>query len=328
MSSNIHTHSQDQQYNIGLWGPPGSGKTWFIYSFGRKLKDYQNDPDFYFELFQGDQRTDNLNEDFPDMSSNGMPLDIMPSDATKIEATKELEDQVWVFRRRGKKDTYRHVISSHSHAINVHDDAGLQTIKLASNQTVVNLATSDFLVLMLDPTKLSTFRGAKLDEEHQGEHIAIYEPHQYAEIVRNLFQALLANPRPKRYVAVCVTKIDQLSVKQRDPWQLVQMLFEKDLYDVLKTYEKNERFELQTFAVSAMGFYNEGTTTRPNFDNLTGKLAKPGDWKPYNVESPLFWLFDSVERQILENKKNGLLEQLLFKPERKKLYISYPIRHK
>ena len=147
-------------------------------------------------------------------------------------------------------------------------------------------------------------------------------------MVENFFQTLNSAPLPQRHIAICINKIDQLHVKQREPQELVQMFFGKEMYHVLQD-QINNRFILKLFAVSSMGFIKEGTNVTPNYDATTGKLMDPDNWKPYNVESPLFWLFESIERKKFKQDDNkGVFGKLLFQPERNKSYIPYPIKNK
>lgn len=316
----MQTTLLDEQLNkIAMWGPTGTGKTWFINAFGRKLKDYQDDPDFFYELLEGDNILHEVLQN-SQQEKTEIPVSVKPSETKNIKATEDIQDHVWIFRRRSKKTTTAHSVSSFSHAIHVADNKGQNTIELKNNRAVINLVNSaNFIVMMLDPTKLSTVSG------DLGSQIS---PSDYANVVDNLFQAFIVNPHSKRHIAICVTKIDQLHVKQRDPWELILMYFEKEMYEVLQKYNRNENFSLETFAVSAMGFLRDGTNMIPNYEVSNGQLLNPGEWKPYNVDAPLFWLFENLEKQRLRRNNSGVLGKLIFQPEREKLYIPYPIKRK
>lgn len=316
--------SQDISNRIALWGPHASGKTWYIQAFGKKLKEFSNDPDFSYDLFEGDEALYELLKENKSSPKIEIPINIGADDVKAVRPTEGQVDKIWVFRRQGKSPSLKHKVSSHAHKIHLVDNKGQDTIELKLNDVVINIVkSSDALVLMLDPTRVSTFTGPKLGNEE-----ITYDPHQYTDLVSSLFQHLTASPKSKRYIAVCVSKIDQLAVKQRDPWELIQMYFGQQMCDLLKEFAKPSNIELETFAISAVGFYIENMELKANYHIATSSIAHPDNWKPYNVEAPLFWLFDKIERENLDDQNVSLLSKLLFQPERAKQYISYPIQRK
>jgi GTPase SAR1 family protein len=309
----------DTNNKIALWGPPNSGKTWYILAFKRKLKEYKNDPDFHYNLFNGDQT---LGETIQDEAGSkiDVPITINPGEIQGVQGTAGLEDHIWTFKRQKKQDTPSHVFSEYSHTISIVDDRGQSTLDLKSNATVYNLKSANSILMVLDPTTLTTVGG-----EISGK----YTPLDYASRVESFFQLLITAPQPERHVAICINKIDQLHVKQREPEELIQMFFEKEMNSVIQDYKN--KFILKLFAVSAAGYIKEGFTSKANFDVTNGQLIDPNNWKPYNVESPLFWLFENIERKKIGRSKeqiSGGLGKLLFQSERKNLYIPYPIKNK
>ena len=114
----------DHYHGVALWGPPASGKTWFIRSFAKRLMDYsKDDPDFFYEI----------------RNEGRFPIDPIPP---ATEPTQDPQDHVWYFKRVPKKNTKRHEVSTHEHVINIHDDKGAKTIDLTSQATVFNLVSS------------------------------------------------------------------------------------------------------------------------------------------------------------------------------------------
>ena len=314
--------TMSNQYNsnrIALWGPHSSGKTWYIKAFGRKLREFADNSDFYYELFEGNEVLYRLIQAKPDEKVE-IPIDFDPNDTKTIKATEQSEDIVWTFRRRAKQSSPRHVVSTHAHKVHIVDNKGEDTVELKLAEVLINIVKSaGYLLLMLDPTKLTTYKGSRLESE------LVYEPHKYLELVENLFTQLSAYSQAKRYIAVCVTKIDQLTVKERDPWELIQIFFEQPMVNLLNKYIDPQKFVLETFSVSAVGFYVSDGKLMANYDAATGNLSRPEIWRPHNVEAPLFWIFDKIEREILRSGGNSLLSRFLF-ATRSKLYIPYPIQ--
>jgi hypothetical protein len=123
-------------------------------------------------------------------------------------------------------------------------------------------------------------------------------------------------------VAVCVTKVDQLGVQGRDPWQVVEVYFGSEMAQMLRSYKSKMRIE--AFAVSAAGYLDE-FREQPNFDPGTRSLLSPERWQPFAVETPFFWMFTYLERRRLA-QGGGDIPRWYFKQDRLARYIGYPTR--
>ncbi|MFT3892774.1 MAG: hypothetical protein QM730_14175 [Anaerolineales bacterium] len=128
--------------NIAMWGPHGAGKTWLIYALAKELSWYSDrDPEFSYSIID-------------DTGINVWPS---PPNAIDQGPTAFPEDRLWVFERRGKKQTPTHQISSHRHSIVVHDDKGQNLIDAVVEggqnlaiATLQNSPNSDFVTGSID----------------------------------------------------------------------------------------------------------------------------------------------------------------------------------
>ena len=123
-------------------------------------------------------------------------------------------------------------------------------------------------------------------------------------------------------MAVCVTKVDQLGVQGRNPWQVVEVFFGAEMADLLKSYA--DKMHIEVFCVSAAG-YLDPYREQPNYDPGTRSLLSAERWQPFAVETPFFWLFSHLERQRL-SQGGGRLPRWYFEQDRLQRYIDYPTR--
>lgn len=334
-------------YSIALWGPTSSGKTWFIHAFAKKLMEYADDKDFAYIL--EDRETDSR----------------VPAQPPEIKGTQEIRDISWVFRREPKLQTEAHSISAYEHVINMRDDKGANVFNIDDYNNEMsreNVVSSDYLLVMLDPTSLDLAMPNNSNEQRQpakrsdeivtpkieggigGEQVvnnvdfsgrdeldgkAQISRQDYAKKVQLLFETLAKKNKQYR-IAICIAKIDQIGARYRDPWDLIRIYFGKDMHTFLKQYASMPQFKIETFSVSAFGFLKSSTKVEANYvvGDKGGQLKNRDGWEPYNVEAPLFWLFEEVERSRLENPSSGVLGKNIFGKERISKYIGYRINRR
>ncbi len=297
---------------IALWGPSGSGKTWLMYSLGRALYGLR-DPEFAYTL--------------QDSSATVVrPVDVFTPPPQG--GTQKPKDEIWIYQRRPRVSKYsaRHILSAHSHVINLHDLKGEETIRLRDRITTETLSDSEYILLMLDHTLVMSPQDEALAG---GTSLGLAQPeftqNQYAGLVRDLFDVLLYSPNVEnRRVAVCFTKIDLLNVRKRPPGQLIEAYFGRHMVELLNNYKEQNQWEIEAFCVSAAG-YLPGRDNAPNYDVRTLNLRNPDQWEPYNVQSPFFWLFEDIERRRVRNSGSPVLR--FFFAGREKSYMKYPISY-
>jgi GTPase SAR1 family protein len=290
-------------HELALWGPKASGKTWLIRSLARTFVHLSvKDQDFDYEI-----------NDFAHQ-----PVD--PSPPALIEGTGDPKDHIWWVRRKpksSKKNNPAHILSSQVHMVNVHDAKGQDTIDGSNRVVQSGFENSQFIIMLLDPT-LTQHAPVTTDDN------SLIPDHEYTNYVRIFLQTLLNQPL-KRYIAICISKFDMLGIR-RPPKQLVKMYFGDEMMDLLQQHQATDRIELNYFAVSAMGFINKN---KSNFDislhDGIGGLAQPGQWKPFQIEQPFFWLFEIIEKQRLQRTTSPLVN-IFYKEDRLKKYIPYPTR--
>ncbi len=327
ISDNLNHIKQAGEYSIALWGPAGSGKTAFIYAFARKLAiDYRDDPDFLYQL------------------TDAMTGDLISIYLPEVHPTESMEDFSFVFQRIPKKITPSHETSSFEHIIHIRDNKGADTISIADDyyeMSRFNITSSSSLIIMLDPTfdYSSTNKSQSKKDFLEDEFLEddfLYEPNPY-EIhsmsgdeyyyrINQLFSVLRNEGKDRHFsIAVCITKIDSLNIRNRDPWELIRIFFGGPLYDMLQKYQSLPNFTIQTFSISSFGFLGR----KPNFDPVTNDLKNQERWLPYNVEAPLFWLFDQIERRRLaEITQRQTFIMKMFTSDLSKHYIPYKIKRR
>jgi hypothetical protein len=321
--------TNDLPREIAFWGPTTSGKTWLMQSLARSLhKINEDDLEFEYVLAQPDA------------------LATISVQAPQNQATSDAYDKVWLFQRkvRPEYDDAAHRLSAHSHSIVVRDAPGEVLMQGVNNVVMIPLRDAQCILAVLDPSLVDTAGAAQPAAHAEGpaaQGLAAlfgssaasapaptfgaafqYTQAQYTQMISNLLQLLSSAPRPDRHVAVCVTKVDQLGVQGRSPWQVIEVYFGTEMAKVLKSYIG--KMEIEAFAVSAAG-YLDAYRQQPNYDPGTGTLLSAERWQPFAVEAPFFWLFTFLERQRLAHG-GGRIPRWYFRDDRLARYIGYPTR--
>jgi len=316
---------------IAFWGPSSSGKTWLMQSLARSLhKINQDDQEFEYVLAQPEA------------------LAPISTQAPQNQATSDSYDKVWLFQRkvRPEHDNPAHRLSAHCHSIVVRDAPGELLMQGINNVVMVPLRDAQCIIAVLDPSLIETAApvAAAASERNTNQGLAAlfgssasgaaatpapgfgvsfqYTQAQYTQMVSNLLQLLSSAPKPDRHVAVCITKVDQLGVQGRSPWQVIEVYFGADMVKVLKSYAG--KMAIEAFGVSAAG-YLDAYRNQPNFDPGTRSLLSAEKWQPFAVETPFFWLFTHLERQRLA-AGGGRVPRWYFSRDRLARYIGYPTR--
>ena len=332
---------------IAMWGPTNAGKDWLFKAFPQELLWYNRKyPDFRYELFYPDpDGGDNLQRVYPvPPQERDNRLGVVPS--------VHPEDYEFIFRRSIVKelDDESHRISAYSHYIKIQNDAGGNLIDFIDNrvqfeQTYIRVVTSPYVFIILDPIfspklAISTqpnqasevINDPTLDDDVlermlqddqsslQG-HSPLAESgglrkDQYHSLLRMLLDILADHPLPKRYLAVCMTKMDQESLSG-EPWGLLQQVFGDQIYQLFNL--NRTTFEIEVFASSAAGYRLYNHRNVPNIVN--NQIADVNQWIPINVAAPFFWIFQQLELQNLTQRPGSI-----FRRSNVNKYIPYPRR--
>ncbi len=320
---------------IAIWGPTGSGKDWLIRGFAKELQHFNREyPDFSFELYDEEDN----------------PIVPVPPTKATIDPTSDQEDFVLKFVRRptSQNPDHAHRISAHSHKINIHNDAGAKLLSILVDQkgfedTFRTVMDSQFLIVVLDPTYVVNnpdqtrrqtdkknnngmdFTESDNDDFEMSDEnyppIAnqkIFSRDEYIQIVHYLLMALSKDAGQRRYLAICLTKMDKKKVRG-NPKDLIKRIFGQGMYDLLESYKRT--FEIEVFATSSVGFVKKrigGMGVRAS-NEASGDLIDPAQWQPVNTAAPFFWIFESSEKEKIK-ASGGLLSNNL------KDYIEYPSR--
>ncbi|HNB93320.1 MAG TPA: hypothetical protein PKV31_10430, partial [Saprospiraceae bacterium] len=207
-------------------------------------------------------------------------------------------------------------------------------------QTMMN---SRYVIVVLDPTYISR-KETQLDinlENKQGKEIDVEENdlddydmdddmpelgrkntftrEEYTQIIHYLLMTLSKNSPQKRYLAMCITKMDKMRI-QGSPWTLLKRLFGQEMFIVLENYKK--LFDIEVFVTSAAGFVkdkkdNMGVKVSNEVD---GDIKDISQWQPVNTAAPFFWIFENREKEKIKSSGNSFSNNLRY-------YIEYPRRN-
>jgi hypothetical protein len=128
------------------------------------------------------------------------------------------------------------------------------------------------------------------------------------------------NNNSKRYLAICMTKMDTTRFRDSDNWRLLERVFGSDIYKLITNYRTT--FNIEVFATSAAGYFvNERGEHVPNFSN--GRLVDIDEWSPINCAAPFFWMFENQEIERIRaasnllNRESNLLKYIKYPPPRR-----------
>jgi len=328
--------TDDNGAGIAIWGPTGSGKDWLIRGFAKELQHFNREhPDFTFELYDEDDN----------------PVMPVPPSKAVIQGTLDPEDFVFKFVRRptSQNPDHAHQISTHAHQINIHNDAGANLLAILVDpkgyeDTFQTMMDSQYVIVVLDPTYISR-KATQLDikaEYKQRKEMDVEESdpddydmeddndkpelarkskftrEEYAQIIHYLLMALSKNSPKKRYLAVCLTKMDKKKIRG-NAWSLLKRMFGQEMHDLLLTHKRV--FEIEVFATSAVGFVkdkkdNMGVKVSNEVD---GDIKDTSQWQPINTAAPFFWIFENKEKEKIKASDGTFSNNL-------KDYIEYPSR--
>ena len=287
---------------LALWGPPTSGKTWLIEALIYQIHRLNKPADKAFDFRLYDRVID-TSVPFRDPSMHG--------------ATQVQKDNTWQLTRRALHLGAGYQLSSHTHALEVRDHAGQATLQMLTEtwkarQTDSSIVTADCVWVMLDHTLLSNAATPSAT--------ATFSQADYTTHLEQLLERLHTHEKapPERWVAVCLSKADLLPAPKTSPWELLRDYFGDKMASLLTDYAQKDRFHLEVFPLSAVGFLD---TAEPN--QADHALKDPQRWEPWRVETPLFWLLETLERRRLQQNGNGLM-RFLFRHARQQNYLTYP----
>ncbi len=267
-------------YHILVWGPHGVGKTTLISALACELSWLNNNSDDgsrYELLDQGGYSVRNFWKDdysFP---------------------TQSPKDYVYRFRGTVTNSDF----DSIEHQIAVFDDKGstlIESLSESSNGIAkLSMKNARFLIAIVDPTIILESQKLSILEAHNSSFLV--KKAEYLDYLRQLISILSQNKSEHRYIAICLSKMDLLELRWHDPKIIVELCFgESFLNDI--NWQKSHNITVKYFSTSAYGFFWDSNYNEyPNFDISTGKPKFKDEWRPWNVTSPFFWMFNQIEKE-------------------------------
>lgn len=117
-----------------------------------------------------------------------------------------------------------------------------------------------------------------------------------------------------RKIAICISKADLLGDMELLEATSVERIINEQfdpgtLLAISKLREKFGETNVEVFLVSSTGFTVRGTSAAEKDDKSRNVVKDVRNWRPYNVFSPFFWVFQRLEEDVVEYlhpKKSGL----------------------
>ncbi|MFT3892780.1 MAG: ATP-binding protein [Anaerolineales bacterium] len=270
---------------IALWGPSGVGKTTLIRALACELSWLnRNNPDFSYELTGPDGQS--IRNFWTDEYS---------------EPTKSPEDFLYTFRRVNPGLATPLV----EHQIVIFDDKGNSLIRSFDSDfnriTELSLRDARFVIAIIDPTLILETQRISLIDTSTAPSITKSD---YLNYLRRLLSLMGQNNKERRYLAICLSKMDLFELRWQNPKVLAELFFgETFLHDIDWQVAKN--ISIQYFSTSAMGFvWDNNYNEFPNFDIGTGLPKFKYEWRPWNITAPFFWMFSQIETQETGRSSN------------------------
>jgi hypothetical protein len=274
--------------SVALWGPVASGKSWLINAFAYTLLNKYIGP------------IDGLKYSFRGIFPGWDNLQSNLAESPYRTQTMLPDARVFLFERGRTSSSHREALSSFAHEISIFDYSGEHSNDLLKYDNldsyfIERLASTDIIIVTLDTT------------------IEYLSKDRYIDMINRMFLILdKIKPEKKRFYAMCITKADTIPAGlEIDPNGLIELKFGSKILDMFA--EVSKKHEIQTFITSSIGFIPG--TNKPNFQS--NSIIDKEHWKPYGVEFPFFWAFESIEKvRIKGNSRFGMFNN--------KNYIAYP----
>lgn len=281
--------TSERDANIALWGPTSAGKSWMIRALSWELAWYnQRDPEFHYRV----------------VGASGQVYSWQPPTGTSVPATMDPVDREIQFNREPKRNSTRHRVSAFMHRLVLHDNAGLNLVKALHSPGMDAIVETTFefapyVIAVLDPTTLPRVTGsASASATVNPSSGMLTSVSEYLDSINTLCHFLVRAGSGKKYLAVCLNKVDMLGWNP-PPQQILRMIFGQAMQDVLDGY--HAQIDIKVFATSSVGYYIEHGERKPNI-TAQGEIAQPNSWQPC-VAAPFFWIFEHKERERLARSR-------------------------
>lgn len=314
--------------SIALFGPAASGKTTLLMAFAQSMKEVDriasnglmthrleanNESSFRFlqdSLFRGQ---------FPlathAMESVNLTFSREPLDSNdKRQTTSSFKHELSLIDNRG--ELYTEGIDG--------SISNLQQLRAVTDQAAYNswqvLAGCNGILLLLDPTSVET----DMNEEGRYRISRI----EYAQMVQRLmWLSPVTEEGSKRRIAICITKVDLLNnISGITPEEVLERQFGTPMLVSIRSLQNHFGNDaIRVFTISSIGSIETSSGhTRPNIISMgsDSSIINPSSWKPYKVYEPFFWLFESIERDLLESQSPTGLSRI-FRRDKRQDYIPY-----
>ena len=280
---------------VYLWGPTGTGKTWLIDSFIRKMNlveqallslEQSKQTDFQYKLWVEDIL---YNKVIKKSLDSAPTEDIDYRQYTLHRAIRPFGIQetceIGMLDGRGDETTGQ-----------VIEDANTQENRARVLAAHEALKDADYLLITVD-------RGVRIldeeDEQNAGKHY-----------VQRLHELLTLRRKPNQRALICFTKCDRYGGEFGSMDSALARLFGdsgKEIGELVA--ELNPRvITFPFYFTSAVGYYFDAHSGKvyPNINSGEGKIVHIEKWNPSNVHKPFFEMLDNEQQKIIREKSKSV----------------------
>lgn len=331
------------QQRIVLFGPTQSGKDWLVRGFAKEVEQINLNSSLSFHY--------RLEEIISPDGKERRPAEVFPPE--NIPGTQQAVDFPYALSRKPKNDKDKRFQATHN--ILVHNDRGDNFINALlypetdEYKQLVSLidTTRNFIVVVGPPeTEPLNYRSQHLEvpeddlprnpfaQPQEQERnmfdaspkydVSRFTVSKYERFIRELLSRL-RNKEPKRNVAICMTKADLDGLMLRDPEEYFFSTFSNLKGDIASFIHDGHK--LKIFRSSAAGMLENidlqgRRIEEPNIEG--GRLKDSNNWKPQGNARPFFWICQTIEKEAIQKKPEGIkgLFNCLLKD--KVIYPPYP----
>lgn len=299
--------------SIALYGPTSAGKTSLLRAFLYAISRYASN--------HSDGRMD-IELSLGKTLESLRPVRLSDCFLDNIDPSTEAVTDAFRLRRVPTNLTDdRANFSSFIHEGGWRDNQGIRHTELIADKvddpgavrtTHKSLETATGIIAVLDPTRIDSATGRITRED-------------YSDMMRYLTNLDASPEGIKRRIAICVSKIDLMkNFSDMTAESYIDQLFLDLMTETITKLKK--KFVVKCFLTSNYGFLPSGQPNSTQLDSGKYGYIDRESWKPYKVIDPFFWIFQSIEVDLIkqEAKDRKLLNRMMYSDDDYlKKYIPY-----
>lgn len=295
----------DREVSIVVWGVTGSGKTWLVDAFFKRIQLMSERLKEISEISSKkapSKRETPMRFSFCLRHYDTLQEVRVDEGPGKIGSLHTRIDR-YLFTRKKEENGLRYEASSFCHDLILVDPkgsyippgeigAGRPPDAQRTKTTEQLLKTAGFIIAVIDPGTGSKSTASRAHPKDPSE--------VFLEKLQTL-RAVLENNKRDRHIALCFTKSDKFNPFPNINAAIADRFTSNvsdEIYQELNRIHKIRGHKVVAFSMSAAGHWYPGGNKTPNIhDTKQNELASLEDWRPEGVEAPFLWFFDCIEEQ-------------------------------